>query len=157
MPSPNIQVLSLDISLRNFCGNLIWGKRLLVLLCVWTVSLQAQDLPVDTVVHKHKVTEVYCKITTSHGHLDNETFHIYLKDRMVYEFTITEHITEYYFPISIEGWSPLEELHAYLHDDHTHYYHFKKRKRQDGVYEYDLVIDLAKIKRRENRHKKHGH
>lgn len=162
MPTPNIQTLHifqknrfpnyLHLSLSKFLFAYLW-------IAGFTTSLQAQDTsktPKDT-IHKHKITQVYCKITTTHGNLENETFHIYFKEKVVYELTITDHITEYYFPISIESWTPLEELYVYLDDDHKHYYHFKKRRRKDDVYEYDLVIDLRKIKKRENRHKKHGH
>lgn len=157
---PTTHILSLAICFKSFHDHhkSLWFKLLLVLsVGILGSSIQAQNVSKDTVTHKYKVTQVYCKITTTHGHLQNETFHIYYKDKVVHELTITDHITEYYFPISIESWSPLEELYAYLDDDHKHYYHFKKRKRKDDVYEYDLVIDLTKIKRRENRHKKHGH
>ncbi|HTF81576.1 MAG TPA: hypothetical protein VL947_07620 [Cytophagales bacterium] len=126
------------------------------LLLVFGTSgqLAAQDtntIRPDTLKHKHKLTQVYCKIKTIKGDLQNETFHIYMRDKIIYEITLNDHATEYYFPIEIESWSHLDEMYTYLDDNKSIKYHFKKRKRSDGVYEYDLVLDLSKFKRRNKR------
>lgn len=111
-----------------------------------TVAKKQQ--PKDSVHHHYKITQVYCKLKTTHGHLQNEKFYVYCKDKIIHEFSIPDFITEYYFPVDIENWHIDDELFLGIENIKGHLYHFKRRKREDGVYEYDLIIDIEKIKKR---------
>lgn len=133
-----------SLALSLFCCLLLSSK----IVAQDTTSIRKQQ-PKDSVHHHHyKITQVYCKLKTTHGHLQNEKFYVYCKDKIIHEFSIPDFITEYYFPIDIENWHIDDELFLGIENIKGHLYHFKRRKREDGVYEYDLIIDIEKIKKR---------
>ncbi len=131
------------LALSIFCCLLISSKTI-----AQDTTLVKKQPPKDSVHHHYKITQVYCKLKTVHGHLQNEQFYIYCKDKIILEFNIPDFITEYYFPIDIENWHIDDELFLGIENIKGHLYHFKKRKREDGIYEYDLIIDIEKIKKR---------